>query len=76
MTVLHSFFLLVLTQLMKSAYKDLTDYVDVSRVKALNITKESNPAFLFEKCLNVIESRADPQILLMISFLSCSITFS
>ena len=54
---------------MKSAYKDLTDYIDIPKVKALNITKESNPAFLFDKCLNVIESRADPQILLMISFL-------
>ena len=60
---------MVLTQSMKSAYKDLTDYIDIPKVKALNITKESNPAFLFDKCLNVIESRADPQILLMISFL-------
>lgn len=52
---------------MKSSYRDLTEYIDISRVKALNITKESNPTYLFQKCLNVIESRADPQILLMIS---------
>lgn len=48
-------------------YRDLTDLIDIHNVKALNITKESNPAFLFQNCLNVIESRADPQILLMIS---------
>lgn len=52
---------------MSAMYRDLTDLIDVHNVKALNITKESNPAFLFQNCLNVIESRADPQILLMIS---------
>lgn len=61
---------------MKSAYRDLTEYIDIPRVKVLNITKESNPEFLFGHYLNVIESRADPQILLMISFYIASRPFS
>lgn len=55
---------------MSSANRDLIDYIDIHRVKALNITAESNPEFLFGKYLNVIESRADPQIILVISFLT------
>lgn len=52
---------------MSATYRDLTNLIDIPHVKALNITKDSNPAFLFQNCLNMIESRADPQILLMIS---------
>ena len=55
---------------MSAANRDLVDYIDIHRVKALNITAESNPEFLFGKYLNVIESRADPQIILVISFLT------
>lgn len=55
---------------MSAANRDLVDYIDIHRVKALNITAESNPEFLFRKYLNVIESRADPQIILVISFLA------
>lgn len=54
---------------MSQTNKDLVDYIDIHHVKALNITAESNPEFLFGKYLNVIESRADPQIVLMISLL-------
>ncbi|KAK8832620.1 hypothetical protein WA577_004879 [Blastocystis sp. JDR] len=50
---------------MSAANRDLVDYIDIHRVKALNITAESNPEFLFGKYLNVIESRADPQIILI-----------
>ena len=55
--------------IMSQTNKDLVDYIDIHHVKALNITAESNPEFLFGKYLNVIESRADPQIVLMISLL-------
>ena len=55
---------------MSAANRDLVDYIDIHRVKALNITAESNPEFLFGKYLNVIESHADPQIILVISFLT------
>ena len=55
---------------MSAANRDLVDYIDIHRVKALNITAESNPEFLFGKYLNVTESRADPQIILVISFLT------
>ena len=55
---------------MSAANRDLVDYIDIHRVKALNITAESNPEFLFGKYINVIEIRADPQIILVISFLA------
>lgn len=55
---------------MNRSYKDIHDYIDVSNVKLLNVTKESQPQWLFENCLNCIESRADPQIIIMISFFS------
>lgn len=50
-----------------SANKDLTSYVDKDHLKILNVTQDSNVKFLFEDCLNVVESRVDPQILIIIS---------
>lgn len=50
-----------------SANQDLTSYVDKEHLKILNVTQESNVKFLFEDCLNVVESRVDPQILIVIS---------
>ena len=57
---------------MNNSYKDLHDFIDIKNVKLLNVTQDSKPEWLFEKCLNCIESRADPQILIMISFLFCN----
>ena len=54
---------------MNNSYKDLHNFIDIKNVKLLNVTQASKPERRFEKCLNCIESRADPQILIMISFL-------
>lgn len=53
---------------MLAANKDLNKYIDMKRLKVLNATQESNVKFLFEDCMNGIESRVDPQIIIVISF--------
>lgn len=53
-----------------SANRDLTSYIDMEHLKILNVTQDSNVKFLFEDCLNVVESRVDPQILIVISITS------
>lgn len=65
-----NWFVLYYCFVMNRSYKDIHDYIDVSNVKLLNVTKESQPQWLFDNCLNCIESRADPQIIIMISFFS------
>lgn len=58
-----------------SANKDLTSYIDMDHLKILNVTQDSNVKFLFEDCLNVVESRVDPQILVVISTTSACTEF-
>ena len=53
---------------MNSSYSEINKYIDMKGLKILNVTKESDPQDLFGKYLNGVESHADPQILLMISF--------
>ena len=53
---------------MLAANKDLNKYIDMKRLKVLNATQESNVKFLFEDCMNGIESRVDPQIIIVVPF--------